>query len=144
MASANDRYDFKPSFPETSGNLDWNQVAATGRDNQGGIARPQSKVSQDPLCEPADIFQIHGLPLSVGAYDKVVKAQREFDDRIKAGKGAIARPHFLNHYPAVPRTENMHHPAGQDALGEPICRALDERDLLFDAAHKLARTFEIL
>jgi hypothetical protein len=72
-------------------------------------------------ASPLTFSRVHRLPLSVRPNDQVMETQGEFDDGIEARERSIARPHFLDHYPAVPRAEHLHHAAGENALRKPVC-----------------------
>ena len=97
-----------------------------------------AEVSEDAFGETGHVFEVHRLPLSVGAHDEIVEAERELDDGIEARKGAIAGPHFFDHDAAVPRPEDVHHATREDAFSEPLGCALDRRQLRFDRINQFA------
>ena len=86
---------------EFLGHFNRHEVAATGGNDEGTVHGAEVEISQNSGGQSADIFQEHGLPLTIGPDHQIVEAQGQLHDRIKAGKGAIARPHFLHHDPTV-------------------------------------------
>src|SRR6266404_3885076 len=73
-----------------------------------------------------------------------MEAQRKLDDWIKAGERTVTGPHLFNHDAAVARSKDMHHPPGEDALGEPIRSALNLGELAFDNINQLPRFLQII
>ena len=102
--------------------------------------RRQIEVSQNPFGQPGDIFEEHRLALTVRAHHQIVKAERKLNDRIETGKRAVARPHLLDHYPAVTGAEKMHHPPGEDGLRKPFGCSFDRRRLLRNMIEQHAAT----
>jgi len=56
------------------------------RKSRAPIFSREREIAQDALGEAADIFEVHGLALAVGADDRIVKGERKFDDWIEAGE----------------------------------------------------------
>jgi hypothetical protein len=75
VAAADDRRDAQAAPLKQLGHLDRHDVAAAGADHQGRVLRRQVEIPQDPLGQPAHVFEEHRLPLPVGADDGVVKRQ---------------------------------------------------------------------
>ena len=61
-----------------------------------------------------------------------MEREREFNDGVETGKRPVARPHFLDHDPAVARPENVDHAPGQNRVGKPAGRLLNLVLLRFD------------
>ncbi|MFM1945199.1 MAG: hypothetical protein RI897_4181 [Verrucomicrobiota bacterium] len=93
--------DLDAAFLEACGYFDGDEVTAAGGDDEGGVGGADGEVAEDTFGEAGDIFEEHGLALAVGADDKVMEAEGEFDDGVEAGEGAIAGPHFFDHDTAM-------------------------------------------
>ena len=129
---------------ELLGHFHRHQIAAAGGDHQRGILRCQREIAQDPFGQAADVFQEHRLPLPIGANDQIVKRNRQLDDGIETGKGAVTGPHLLDHDARVAAAENMHHAPGQDRLREPVRRLADRLVLRGDHVHQRAALGQII
>ena len=129
VRGADDGGDFHAAFLKLLGHLDRDDVAAAAGDDEGAVTGHEIEVAQDAVRQAADVFEEHGLPLAVRADDGVVGGEGEFDDRVEAGEGAVARPHFLDHHATMARPEEMYHTTGQDRSGEKLCNFLYVRFL---------------
>ena len=58
------------------------------------------------------VLFVLNLTLAVGAHDRIVKRQRQLDDRMKTGKRSVPRPHLFDQDAAVSRAKQMDHPPG--------------------------------
>ena len=125
MSAADDRHDLHAAMLKPLRHLDRHDIAAARRNHERGVLGRQVEVPQDPLGQAAHVFQEHRLPLAVRADDEVVKAQREFDDRIETGERAVARPHLLDHDAAMAGAEDVDHAARENAFREPVRRLRD-------------------
>ena len=133
-----------PRSRNVFGHFDRDDVAAAGGDDQGGIFRRQIEVSQDARGEAGNVFEEHGLALAVGADDRVVKREREFDDGVEAGEGAVTRPHFFDQDSAVAGAEEVNHSAGEDGLAEPVGGLFNGRALGADAVEDCGAFVEVV
>ena len=109
--------------------LDRDDVATAGGNDEGGVGLGEVVVAQDALGQAVGVLEKHRLPLAIGTDDLVVKRERQLDDRVETGERPVARPHFLHHNPAVPRAKQVNHSPGEDAPGKPLGSLLDGIDL---------------
>ena len=134
MLAADNRDDFDPRFLKPS-------AISMGPLHHWTKHKAQSfGESQFEECvrQSADVFEEHGLALAVGSDNEIVEAEREFHDGVESRKRPVARPHLFDQNAAVARSEQMHHPASQDGVGEPIGGLGDGGRLPFDAGDQLA------
>jgi hypothetical protein len=83
------------------------------------------------LAETLDMFQKHGLPLPIGAYDQIVKGEREFDQREKARKAAVTRVHLFDEHTRMTSAEEVNKAIAGNGIGANIGRLLNSGHLLF-------------
>ena len=144
VGGADDGGDLHPALLELLGHFDRHDVATAAGDDECAVAGLEIEVPQDAVRQTADVFEEHGLPLTIRSDDEVVKRQRELNDGIEAGEGAVARPHFLHQNAAVAGAKDVHHLSGEDRLCEHVGGLLDERKLIADTIEESLAGVEVL
>ena len=143
VRAADERHDADAALLELLGHLDRHDVAAARGHDERGVARVEGVVAQNAFGEAADVFEKHRLPLAIRADDQVVEREREFDDRVEAGKRAVARPHLLDHDARVAGAEEVDHASGADGAGEPVGGGGDGGRLGGDGVNEAARLGQV-
>ena len=124
--------------------LDGDDVATAGGNDEGGVGLGEVVVAQDALGQAVGVLEKHRLPLAIGTDDLVVKRERQLDDRVEAGERPVAGPHFLDHDPAVPGAKQVNHAPGEDAPGKPLGGLLDGIDLGIDRFGQPPAFFDVI
>ena len=92
------------------------------------------------------MLEKHGLALAVGTNDHVVKSEREFDDRVEAGKTAVARKHLFHKNARMAGAKHVHKAAASNGTGAQFGGTFNRAHLAaldtFEDGLGLANVFE--
>lgn len=125
MLLAEDGDYFDTGFLKAFGYFNRYAIAATRGYDECAVMFTQIEIAQDLFREPGDVFQIHGLALSISTDHQVVECEGQFDDGIEPRERTVSRPHFFGHDAAVTGAKEMDHATGQDGFGKPISCCAD-------------------
>src|SRR5262245_3763596 len=89
--ATDDRDHPDTALAKTFRDFDRDDVATARRGHERGIFRLEIEVPQNALGQSAHVLEEHRLPLAVRAHHEIMKAEREFDDRIEPRERSVAR-----------------------------------------------------
>src|SRR5688500_6909455 len=125
MLNGNNRDDLHVQSFGFESNIDHHLINATVREKQKTIWRTKNEVAKDHLAEALHVLKEHGLSLSIGADNEVVKRERQIVDRMEARETPMTREHLFDKDPRVARAEEMDQAIARDGLRAKLGSAFD-------------------